>query len=822
MNTMSNITVSHATEGTLADVCLDIPKRALTVFTGLSGSGKSTLLLDVLFNECQRQYLEAMGMEGIRKPRVERITGASPAVLVTQSDVNRNPRSTVGTATDIYTDLRMVFEKLHVRACPCCGEEICAANCQEETERDGDEFLVFMRCSLCGHRMRKITRTEFSFNTKEGACPVCEGIGKTLAIDWSRVLHEDRSVEDGAVDAWNHRYQAYQADALQRAFRHYGLPDAKSLPVAQFDSLQREILLQGTESPALSQALPNVEPPKTVAAGRFEGVEPLLMRRLAEREGAARDDLAQAYFASAECPACNGERLGTAGRQAHIDGMRLPELASATLDELQSWVADLAGALSCEHRPLVEDHLRDIETKLNRLRSLGLDYLSLDRQTVTLSGGELQRMRLAAVLDSELTDVVYIMDEPTAGLHPRDTAGMTATLKQLRDKGNTVLVIEHDPDVMREADFIVDMGPGAGRRGGRVVAQGTVEEIERSGASVTGSWLKAPRPGKTTFRPFASTALEVRNARVHNLQGIDVRIPEQCLVTVCGPSGSGKSTLVFDLIAQGDRPGTQNAVAGLDRFDRIIQVDQTPLARMKRSNVATYAGVYEGIRKAFSATAQAKAAGLTARSFSFNSPGGRCERCEGLGRVSSNMLFFLDVETTCPACHGRRFSEEVLDVRYNGLSIDEALALPVDEASSAFEALPKSARALRLLEDVGLGYVQLGQTLATLSGGEAQRLKLAKELIAGSSKSSLYLLDEPTRGMHPQDVEHFLNLVDRLVDAGGTAIIVEHNAHVIERSDWVVELGPEGGRKGGCIVFEGTPAKLKSAETETARYLRRS
>ena len=283
MNTMSNITVSHATEGTLADVCLDIPKRALTVFTGLSGSGKSTLLVDVLFNECQRQYLEAMGMEGIRKPRVERITGASPAVLVTQSDVNRNPRSTVGTATDIYTDLRMVFEKLHVRACPCCGEEICAANCQEETERDGDEFLVFMRCSLCGHRMRKITRTEFSFNTKEGACPVCEGIGKTLAIDWSRVLHEDRSVEDGAVDAWNHRYQAYQADALQRAFRHYGLPDAKSLPVAQFDSLQREILLQGTESPALSQALPNVEPPKTVAAGRFEGVEPLLMRRLAER-----------------------------------------------------------------------------------------------------------------------------------------------------------------------------------------------------------------------------------------------------------------------------------------------------------------------------------------------------------------------------------------------------------------------------------------------------------------------------------------------------------------------------------------------------------
>ena len=821
---MPNICILNTCEGNLKGVSLDIPKGRLVAFTGLSGSGKSTLLVDVLFNECQRQYLEALGLEGIRKPQVDRITGAAPAILVSQTDANRNPRSTVGTVTVAYTDLRMVFEKLHVRTCPHCGVAVSSDACEEETEKHGSDFFVFMRCSACGRRMPKLTRTQFSFNTKEGACPACEGLGATLAVDLAAALDEGRSLVDGAVDFWVQRSMDYMIETLHAAYRHYGLDVPAGVPVERFGALQREILLNGTASPVVAAAFPEVGQPKTVAAGKFEGILPLLRRRYAEREGASKS--LERYFVSATCAACGGERLGELGRTATVRGTRLPELASLSLDRVLAWVRDLDAALTCEQRAHAGDYLRDLETKLARYLQVGLGYLALDRQTVTLSGGELQRMRLASVLDSELSGVVYILDEPTAGLHPRDTEGLVAVLKKLRDLGNTVLVIEHDPDVMRAADLIVDVGPGSGTHGGRVVAVGTLAQIAAESVSATGRWLRERPAPKEAFRPADRTAVEVRGARLLNLKDVDVRIPAGCLTAVTGPSGSGKSTLVFELIARGDGASEGGEVRGAARFDRVVDVGQAPLVKMKRSNVATYSGAAADIRKLFATTEAAAQAGLAAKHFSFNVPGGRCERCEGMGTVTSNMLFFTDVEAPCPACDGRRFSDEVLTVTCEGKSIDDVMRMSVEEAAAFFAAADggaagrRIARMLGLLEDVGLGYLMLGQTLTTLSGGECQRLKLAKELIEGRGRENLYLLDEPTRGLHPQDVDHFLALVDRLVDAGNTVVVVEHNLQVIDRADWVIDLGPDGGDAGGEVVFEGTPAALRASGVgATAAYL---
>lgn len=811
---MRNILIEDACEGNLKQVTVEIPREKLVVFTGLSGSGKSTLLRDVLYMECQRQYLEAMSFQGIPKPKVKRIRGAGPAILISQGGVNKNPRSTVGTVTNIYTGLRMLFEKLGVRRCPACGQTICAADCVEATEKQGGEFFVWMDCCRCGHRMPKLTRSHFSFNTKEGACPVCAGLGRVMAVDRSAAVNEQLSLEEGAVTWWERRYGEYQTAAFYRALAHYGLPLAPGTPVEHFSALQKTILYQGVGCEAVQAAFPDQTPPRTVELGRFEGIEPLLWKRLQARDG--EGGKLERCFTSAPCPACGGERLSETSRQVTVAGMRLAQVSLLSLEQLLGWIRSLDRQLAGPVRGQIEPFLLDLETKLRRLAQVGLGYLTPDRQTMTLSGGEAQRLKLAATLDSDLTGLLYILDEPTAGLHPQDTAGMVETLRALRDKGNTVLVIEHDPDVIRAADHLIDLGPGAGKQGGQVVACGTPAQLMRQPASLTGRWLAAQSDFKAAPRPGNGHFIGVRNAVLFNLDHLSVRFPCGCLTGVTGPSGSGKSTLIFEVLAKGGEN-----VEGLEQFDQVICLEQAAISRNKRSNVATYSGAYDQIRALFAASPGAKAAGPQAKQFSFNLPGGRCETCQGLGTVASNLLFFPEAQVPCPTCGGKRFSPDILAVRWRGLSIPEVLALPLADALPLFRDPPKLHRTLQLLCDVGLGYLELGQALTTLSGGEAQRLKLASELIRGGAGRALYLLDEPTAGLHPQDVQHFLALLDRLVGAGHTVIAVEHNQQLIRHCAWVVDLGPGGGTNGGKLMFSGTPLQLsRQPNNATARYLR--
>lgn len=795
---MKMISISDAFEGNLKHINLEIPKEKLTVFTGLSGSGKSTLLVDVLYMECQRKHLEALSFQGIAKPHVGRIQNTSPAIVISQTDNNRNPRSTVGTITDIYTGLRMIYEKLGVRSCPHCGKIICAADCPEETEKINDDFFVYMYCKECGHKMRKLTRTDFSFNTHEGACPTCEGLGEIMEINRPSVVNEALSLEDGAVDFWVQKFKEYQISCLYSAYKYYGIPVPINQPVNQFTELQKAVLYKGAEN-----TFPEQKPPKTVAGGRFEGIIPALKRRLANQEGDLKS--LKKYFSTTTCPDCNGERLCEKSRSIFVNNIRLPELAQYSLNELSDWIRQLDDTLSEEHRSIVRNYIIDIETKLSRFLNVSLGYLTLDRQIITLSGGELQRMKLAAVLDSDLTGVIYILDEPTAGLHPKDTKGLIFILEKLRDLGNTVLVIEHDPDAMQAADYIIDIGPGAGKYGGEVIAAGTLQEILQNPHSITGQYLSKTHKTKEIFRSGHGNPISIRNASKFNLKHIDVDIPVGCFTAITGPSGSGKSTLIFEILAHGNSLTEENQVQGCEQFDQIIEIGQSPINRMKRSNVATYSEIYTDIRNVFARLTAAKEAKLTARDFSFNNPGGRCENCEGMGVVSNNLLFFANTEIICPVCHGKRFKDHVLAVKFNGLSIKDVLALSVDEALEVFHKHPKILRTLQLLKDVGLGYLELGQSLTTLSGGEGQRLKLAKELIGNTEKHNLYLLDEPTCGLHPLDIENFLVLLNRIVDSGNTVVVIEHNQQLIQNSDWIIDLGPEGGNLGGEVIFTGTP-----------------
>jgi excinuclease ABC subunit A len=818
----------------LKNITLAIPKNQFVVLTGLSGSGKSTLGFDILNKEGQRQYLESLGLVpfGLAKPPVDAITGLSPSISVDQHLTNRSPRSTVGTATDVYTYLRVLFARLGHRPCPTCGKDVSPsfdlsyAEWEGESSADDDSLVPeeTFPCPHCGAPIPEIGMAHFSFNKPDGACPTCTGLGTVHQANIKRLVDEHKSILEGAVSGWDIHYLNYHTSTLQTAAAYYGFKFDFSLPVKDYTPPQHDLLLFGVDSPLFRRHFPNIEPPAMVRQGRFEGITTNLLRRYAGHihehihEADYRDKLEE-FLITQTCPDCAGTRLRSESRAVTVNGHTIIALSRLSLSDLGAWLNALPAVLSADEMIIAGPILVDLSAGIARLVEVGAGYLTLERSSPTLSAGEAQRLRLASLLGSGLSGVLYVFDEPTIGLHHRDTHRLIDVLRRLRDLGNTVLVIEHDLEMIAAADYVVDFGPGAGKHGGQVIAVGSPDEVAGQPGSLTGDYLArrtsivVPQRRRTPN----GKAITIHGAREHNLQDITVSLPLGLLVAVTGVSGSGKSSLVFDILdrairqrlyGSGDIPGEHDAIEGYEYLDKIITIDQQHIGRIPRSNAATYSDTFTPIREAFAATPEAHHRGLSARHFSFNVPGGRCERCEGAGVLTVTMQLLPDVEVRCPVCHRRRFTRETLAVRYGDYDISQVLDLTVEEALVLFKDVPAAFSRLRVLSDVGLGYLQLGQPATTLSGGEAQRVKLAKELGRRVNGRTLYLLDEPTTGLHLADTARLLGVLQRLVDAGNTVLFVEHNLELVKAADWVIDLGPEGGAAGGKLIAQGTPEQI--------------
>ncbi|MCX4673295.1 excinuclease ABC subunit UvrA [Streptomyces sp. NBC_01381] len=839
-----SIRIKGARLHNLKNVSLDVPKNKLVVLTGLSGSGKSTIAFDTLHREGQRQYLESLGLVTtfVSKPAVDSITGLSPSISVDQHLTNRSPRSTVGTVTEVFTYLRLLWARIGHRPCPACGQDVPPAYHVDGDELWGDETSAgesadgeapSLPCPHCGTAVPGMVMGTFSFNKPAGACATCTGIGTVFQADVRRLVDDGLSVAAGAVLGWLPVLTARNVPVLRAAGEHYGFTFHADTPVRELGDVQRDLLLHGVESDAFRRHFPGVEPPATVARGRFEGVVTAVLRRYAERiDDAAYREKTEKFLVNDVCPDCEGTRLRPESRQVTVAGLTIVDAARLPLDELAEWIGALRGHVTDDEAwQVTEPIVDDLRERVRRLTDVGVGYLTLERATPSLSAGEAQRLRLSSLLGSGLTGVLYVLDEPTIGLHPADTARLVGVLRRLRDLGNTVLVVEHDLDVLRAADHVIDVGPGAGRDGGRIVAAGSPREVAATPGSVTGDHLsgRLAMPLPAAHRPGTGKELVIRGARAHNLRNVTARLPLGRLIAVSGPSGSGKSSLVLDILGRaarqrfhgaGEAPGAHDGIDGWEHIDKVVTIDQQAISRVPRSNAATYSDAFTPIREAFAASADARQRGLTAGHFSFNVAGGRCERCAGAGVLTVQMHFLPDVEVRCPACRGRRFRAEVLGARYGGHDIAQVLEMTVDEALSLFEAVPGAATRLQRMSDVGLGYLQLGQPATTLSGGEAQRVKLAKELGRRATGRTLYLLDEPSTGLHAADTARLLGVLQRLVDAGNSVITIEHNLDVIRAADWVVDLGPEGGAAGGEIVAEGTPKELtRVSASRTGAFL---
>jgi excinuclease ABC subunit A len=843
----AQITIRGARLHNLKNITLAIPKNQLVVLTGLSGSGKSTLGFDILHKEGQRQYLESLGLVafGLAKPPVDAITGLSPSISVDQHLTNQSPRSTVGTATEVYTYLRVLFARLGHRPCSVCGKDVPPpfdpSSAEWETESTADDDASApeetIPCPHCGAPLPEIGMAHFSFNKPAGACPTCTGLGSVHQANIKRLVDEQKSIPDGAVAGWDIHYLKHYTSTLQAAAAHYGFEFDLSLPVKDYTPPQRDLLFFGVDSPIFRRHFPNLEPPSLVRQGRFEGIATNLLRRYAERihDADYREKLDE-YLVTQTCPDCAGTRLCPESRVVTVNGQTIVAVSRLPLNDLGAWLGGLPAVLSADEMIIAEPILADLTERVARLVKVGAGYLTLERSSPTLSAGEAQRLRLASLLGSGLSGVLYVFDEPTIGTHQRDTRRLIDVLRGLRDLGNTVLVIEHDLETIAAADYVVDFGPGAGKHGGQVVATGTPAQVAAQTGSLTGDYLarRASIPVPQRRRAPNGKAITIHGARQHNLQDVTVRLPLGLLVAVTGVSGSGKSSLVFDILDRAIRRrlygsgeaarnpvGEHDAIEGCEYLDKIITIDQAHIGRIPRSNAATYSDTFTPIRGAFAATPKARRRGLSARHFSFNVPGGRCERCKGAGVLTVKMHFLPDVEVRCPACHGRRFTRETLAVHYHGHDIAQVLELTIEEALALFKDVPAAHSRLKVLSDVGLGYLQLGQPATTLSGGEAQRVKLAKELGRRVTGRTLYLLDEPTTGLHLADTARLLGVLQRLVDAGNTVVVVEHNLELVKTADWIIDLGPEGGVAGGKLIAQGTPEQVAQIPgSYTGQYLR--
>jgi excinuclease ABC subunit A len=936
---MQEIRVRGARTHNLKNVDLDLPRDRLIVVTGLSGSGKSSLAFDTLYAEGQRRYVESLSayarqfLSMMDKPDVDSIEGLSPAIAIEQKATSHNPRSTVGTVTEIYDYLRLLYARAGIPRCPDHLIDLTAQTVSQMvdqvlrlpegtaaallapmvSERKGEHFeilenlsaqgfvrvridgrihemealpkldpkrkhtieavvdrmrirpdaaqrlaesfetalrlsgglarlsfldepsreeLVFSSrhaCPMCGYSVPPLEPKLFSFNNPAGACPACDGLGVKQFFDPQRVVvHPDLSLASGAIRGWDRR-NVYYFQLIQSLARHYKF-DIET-PWNELPARIQQVLLSGSGEEAIEFRYTEGKGRTSRRQHQFEGILPNLERRYRETESiTVREELAK-FLGVRPCPECNGTRLNRGARFVFVADRSLPEAAHLTVGKALEFFRSLS--LPGWRGEVAAKIVKDVADRLRFLVDVGLDYLTLDRSAETLSGGEAQRIRLASQVGSGLTGVMYILDEPSIGLHQRDNQRLLGTLKALRDIGNTVIVVEHDEEAILEADFVVDLGPGAGAHGGEIVAQGTPREIQTHTASITGQYLSGKRKIalpvlRTPFDP--QKLIRVVGARGNNLRNITVEIPIGLFTCVTGVSGSGKSTLINDTLyghAAARLNGTVvdaapcDRIEGLEQVDRIIDIDQSPIGRTPRSNPATYTGLFAPLRELFAAVPEARARGYDAGRFSFNVKGGRCEACQGDGVIKVEMHFLPDVYVPCDVCKGQRYNRETLEIRYRGKNVFEVLDMTVEDAHRFFQNVPAIAGKLQTLTDVGLSYVRLGQNATTLSGGEAQRVKLARELAKRSTGRTLYLLDEPTTGLHFHDVAQLLDVLHRLRDEGNTIVVIEHNLDVIKTADWVIDLGPEGGEGGGQIIAIGTPEKIAAtAESATGGFLR--
>ena len=932
------IVITGAREHNLKDISLRLPRDRFIVITGLSGSGKSSLAFDTIYAEGQRRYVESLSayarqfLGQMDKPDVDAIDGLSPAISIDQKTTSRNPRSTVGTVTEIYDYLRLLYARIGHPHCPDCGRPIAGQSVQqivdqvceldagtrfsvvaplvrgrkgeygklfEQLRADGftrvkvdgqvrelDEqidldkkykhdiavvvdrlvmkeglrrrltdsvetaarladglvdveladgptltFSEKFACVHCGISLPEIQPRVFSFNSPHGACPACHGLGSTREIDPELVVPDGSvSIAKGALLPYGQLSFGWLEQAIESVAQTFGV-DLET-PWDELPEEQRDLFLYGTGSTRVPLSYRTYEGRLRHYHARFPGILAHLQRRYEETESELVRQKIEEYMSDRVCPECRGARLKPTSLAVTVGGRNIHEFTRLSVREAMDFLDALE--LTETERLIGGRVIREIRERLRFLNDVGVGYLDLQRAAATLSGGEAQRIRLATQIGSALVGVLYILDEPSIGLHQRDNRRLIDTLLRLRDLGNTVIVVEHDEETMRSADHIVDMGPGAGEHGGRVVAEGPPAAIEAAPASLTGDFLAGRRriavPGQ---RRLPVEWFTLRGARMHNLRGIDVSFPVGAFTCVTGVSGSGKSTLVNEILYKGMaarlnrgtklRPGPHDGIDGADLLDKVIDIDQSPIGRTPRSNPATYTGVFDHIRQLFAQTPESRLRGYRPGRFSFNVKGGRCETCRGDGQIKIEMHFLPDVYVPCEACRGKRYNRDTLEVWYKGKNIAEVLEMSVEEAVSFFANVPRIARRLQTLLDVGLGYIKLGQPATTLSGGEAQRVKLASELSKVATGRTLYILDEPTTGLHFADIEKLLEVLQRLVDQGNTVVVIEHNLDVIKSADWIVDLGPEGGDEGGLVVAAGTPEDLADVadRSHTGRFLRR-
>jgi len=813
------IKIRGARTHNLKNISLDLPRNKLIVITGLSGSGKSSLAFDTIYAEGQRRYVESLSAYArqfvglMDKADFDLIEGLSPAIAIDQRTVGNNPRSTVGTITEIYDYLRLLYSRVGWPYCPHCGKRLKKADRKPGKGKKKNDNPNPYSCPECSFVLPDLEPRHFSFNSNYGACFHCGGLGTRTEIDPELVFNLKLSLLQGAIKPLAHANLTQNSvlfTQLKSLSERYGF-DLET-PLNTLSAGQRAAILNGDR--------------------QWAGLNAELLTRYEETKSNFVKQEIEKCMRLAICPACGGARLKPEYLAVKIKGYNITELSGLTVDALHNLLSDWLNKTSWPGATLIiQPILKEVVKNLDFLEKVGLSYLTLNRPAASLSGGEAQRIRLAAQVGSTLSGVLYVLDEPSVGLHQRDNDKLIAMLKNLRDNGNTVIVVEHDAAMMQAADYLVDVGPGAGEHGGKILFAGHPDEIKDCRQSITGAYLSGSKSiaTKEVFRTGNGKKLSVIGATEHNLKNIDVHIPLGKLVAITGVSGSGKSTLMSDILANALNKkfyrakvevGAHKELQGLENIDKVIDIDQSPIGRTPRSNPATYTGLYTYIRDLYAELPEARLKRLTSGHFSFNVSGGRCERCSGDGVIKVEMQFLNDVYLTCEACHGQRFQQKILDIKYKDKNIYEVLGLTVSEALEFFKDQSALRQKLATLEEVGLGYIHLGQSATTFSGGEAQRIKLASELSRRATGRTLYILDEPTTGLHFADIDRLLKVLNMLVDQGNTVLIIEHNLDVIKAVDWVIDLGPEGGEKGGYIVASGTPKDIMKSKSVTGQYLK--